>query len=284
MRLPARGFVFDVTVGGPDDGAPVLLLHGFPENRHMWDPVVPFLHAAGLRTIAPDQRGYSPGARPSAVEDYHVDELAADALGILDALDLTDPVHVVGHDWGSVIGWRLAAHHAARVRTWTAVSVPHPAAFDTAVRDDPDQQRRSSYILLFRRPGKAEEVLLADDAARLRNLFPATVDADPFVRPLREQGALTAALNWYRAYNRAVSGDPTPVAVPTTFVWSDGDAAIGPTAAHACGAHVTADYRMVTLGGVSHWIAEQAPAVLAGAIIDRAVTPPVPPSPAEGRW
>lgn len=272
IRVTTRGLTFDVDVAGPEDGPPVLLLHGFPENRHMWAPVVPFLHAAGLRTIAPDQRGYSPGARPSEVSAYHVDELTSDALAILDALGV-DRAHVVGHDWGSVVGWRLAAHHAARVLTWTAVSVPHPAAFDTAVRDDPDQQRRSSYILLFRQPGKAEEVLLADDAARLRRLFD---DVDRgyssarFVEPLREPGALTAALNWYRAYNRRVSGDPTPVAVPTTFVWSDGDVAIGPTAAHGCAAHVSADYRMVTLGGVSHWIAEQAPAALAGAIIDRA--------------
>ncbi|WP_203900662.1 alpha/beta fold hydrolase [Virgisporangium aliadipatigenens] len=269
MRVTTRGLTFDVDVAGPEDGPPVLLLHGFPENRHMWAPVVPFLHAAGLRTIAPDQRGYSPGARPSEVEAYHVDELAADALALLDALGI-DRAHVVGHDWGAVVGWRLAAHHAARVLTWTAVSVPHPAAFDTAVRDDPDQQRRSSYILLFRQQGKAEEVLLADDAARLRRLFDdARVSSARYVEPLREPGALTAALNWYRAYNRRVSGDPTPVSVPTTFVWSDGDVAIGPTAAHGCAAHVSADYRMVTLGGVTHWIAEQAPAALAGAIIDR---------------
>jgi pimeloyl-ACP methyl ester carboxylesterase len=272
-RVAARAFTFDVDVAGPDDGAPVLLLHGFPANRHMWAPVVPFLHAAGLRTVAPDQRGYSPDARPQEVEAYRVDVLAADALGILDALDLTGPAHVVGHDWGSVVGWRLAAHHAARVRTWTAVSVPHPAAFDAAVADDADQRERSSYIRLFRQPGKAEELLLADGAARLRRLF---ADADlsdagveRYVAPLREPGALTAALAWYRAYGRDLAGDPTPVTVPTTYVWSDADVAIGATAARGCGAHVRADYRMVTLGGISHWIAEQAPAVLAGAIIDR---------------
>ena len=271
MLVAARGFAFDVDVDGPADGAPVLLLHGFPENRRMWAPVVPFLHAAGLRTIAPDQRGYSPGARPEGVEAYRIDELAADALGILDALDIAGPAHVVGHDWGSVVGWRLAAHHAERVHTWTAVSVPHPAAFDAAVVNDADQRERSSYIRLFRQPGKAEELLLADGAARLRRLFAdaGPVDVDRFVAPLREPGALTAALNWYRAYNRDLAGDPTRVAVPTTYVWSDADVAIGPTAALACGAHVDGEYRMVTLGGVSHWIAEEAPGALAGAIVDR---------------
>src|SRR6185312_6822929 len=118
---------FDVRVGGPIDGAAVMLLHGFPENASMWSGVEPALHAAGLRTIAPDQRGYSPGARPDGVEAYSMHRLVADALGLLDAYGLAR-VHVVGHDWGAAVGWNLAGRHPDRVATLTAISVPHPAA------------------------------------------------------------------------------------------------------------------------------------------------------------
>ena len=126
MTVTARGLEFEVRVGGPAGGQPVLLLHGFPQHGGMWDAVVPALHQAGLRTYAPDQRGYSAGARPSDVDTYRMTEFVADAVALLDALDL-GRVHVVGHDWGSIVAWHLAGEHADRVRTLTAVSVPHGA-------------------------------------------------------------------------------------------------------------------------------------------------------------
>src|SRR6185369_7464160 len=143
----------------------------------------PALHAAGLRTIAPDQRGYSPGARPAGVEAYSMHRVVADALGLLDAYGLAR-AHVVGHDWGAAVGWNLAGRHPDRVATLTAISVPHPAA----------------------------------DARRLRVML-GPVPADDFVRPLTEPGALTGPLNWYRAMSRRDLDGLGPVTVPTTYVW-----------------------------------------------------------------
>ncbi|WP_408033853.1 alpha/beta fold hydrolase [Tomitella fengzijianii] len=97
-------------MAGPEDGETVLLLHGFPESYDEWRAVAPLLAAAGLRVIAPDQRGYSPGARPPAVEDYRIDRLVADAAGILDHFG-AGRAHVVGHDWGASVAWTLAARH-----------------------------------------------------------------------------------------------------------------------------------------------------------------------------
>jgi pimeloyl-ACP methyl ester carboxylesterase len=160
------------------------------------------------------------------------------------------------------------------VRSLTAVSVPHPAAFAAAWRDDPEQQERSSYIRLFWQAGRAEEVLLADGARRLRRILGAEPETgvpaeavDEYVAVLSAPGALTAALNWYRAMSSGTTVDP--VGVPTTYVWSDADVAIGRTAAEGCAAQVTADYRFVELPGVTHWIPEQAPEPLATAILDR---------------
>lgn len=266
--MAARGLTFDLHIGGPDGGEPVLLLHGFPQHSGEWDDVVPALHAAGLRTYALDQRGYSPGARPPAVEDYRMSECVADVLAILDALEV-DRAHLVGHDWGALVAWHTAARHPERVNTLTAVSVPHPAAMSHAMSTDAGQRERSSYIGLFRQEGKAEQVLLAADAARLRRMLAGTGRADEYVDPMQAPGALTAALNWYRAMSLADTTGTGPVAVPTTYVWSNGDLAIGAVAAHACRDHVTDDFEFVSLAGVSHWIPDEAPRALADAILAR---------------
>lgn len=271
MKITVRGLSFDVTDDG-GDGPAVLLLHGFPQHSAEWAGASAALRARGLRTITLDQRGTSPGARPSAVSDYRITECALDVVAVLDLLELPD-VHLVGHDWGAICAWHVALRHETRVRTLTAISVPHPLASAAAFASDPDQRERSAYIKLFRMPGKAEEVLLADDARRLRALFAGSGLSAPgvevYVRPLLAEGALTAALNWYRAMSSADLAGLGPVTVPTTYVWSDGDVAIGPAAAGLCAAHVAADYRFVSLAGISHWIPDQAPSTVAAAILDR---------------
>jgi pimeloyl-ACP methyl ester carboxylesterase len=251
----------------------VLLLHGFPQTSLSWAAVTPLLAGAGLRCYAPDQLGYSPGARPADVGAYALPALAQVTADLMTALDA--PVaDVVGHDWGANVGWALAGWHPDRVRSLTAVSVPHPAAFTAAYRSDPEQKERSSYIRLFWQPGKAEEVLLADGARRLRRMLlgpdgstgvPAEA-ADEYVAVLSAPGALTAALNWYRAMSSADRVDT--VAVPTTYVWSSADIAVGQSAAVGCAAFVTGDYRFVELPG-SHWVPEESPEQLAAIVLDR---------------
>lgn len=269
MKIDARGLTFDVHADGPADGDAVLLLHGFPQHSGEWVDLLPALHAAGLRTYALDQRGYSPGARPTQVEAYRLAECVADAVAVLDALGVS-AAHVVGHDWGAIVAWALAAQHPDRVRTLTAVSVPHPAAMVNAIAEDRQQKARSSYMLLFRRPGRAERVLLALRAAALRRLLGGVGDrerVESYLRPLQEPGALTAALNWYRAMSRRDLLGTGPVSVPTTFVWSNRDFAVGRPAAEACAEYVTGPYQFVELTGVSHWIPDEAPGALAEAVL-----------------
>src|ERR671933_2740028 len=170
LRVDVGDLTFDVRADGPDDGRPVLLLHGFPETSASWAAVTPRLTEAGLRTYAVEQLGYSPGARPAEVGAYALTNLAQVTADLMTAMDV--PVaDVVGHDWGANVAWALAAWHEDRVRSLTAVSVPHPAAYTRAYREDPEQKERSAYIRLFWQPGKAEEVLLEDDARRLRRML-----------------------------------------------------------------------------------------------------------------
>ena len=258
---------FDVRVAGPRGGAPVVLLHGFPQTSRSWTPVARLLVDRGFRVIAPDQRGYSPGARPAGVEHYGVPALSGDILGLLDEFGL-DRVHLVGHDWGAAVAWYFAAHHPDRVSALTALSVPHLAAYGWALREDDDQRERSSYIRLFREEGKAENVLLADGARRLRAMFAPSVGRDAvdhYVATMSAPGALTAALNWYRAMTRDLDATP-PVRVPTTYIWSTGDTAIGRAGAERCGEFVDAEYDFVVLRDVSHWIPEEAPVEVANAV------------------
>ncbi len=270
-QVDVDGLVFDVAVAGPADGEPVLLLHGFPESYDEWRAVAAQLAEAGMRVIAPDQRGYSPGARPAAVGDYLIDRVVDDAAGILDQYG-AGRAHVVGHDWGASVAWTLAAYRPERVATLTAVSVPHLAAFRHALAGDPDQRRKSQYMQIFREEGRAEEALLADGARRFREIFGGAVPEgliDAHLRRLGTREGIVAALNWYRAMTPEMSTLP-PVAVPTTYVWGTADVALGRTGAEACGEYVSADYRFVPLEGTGHWVPEEAPQRLAEEILARA--------------
>lgn len=276
MLVNVRGVQLRVRVGGPADGPVVLLLHGFPQYGGMWDAVVPALHERGFRTYAPDQRGYSPVEstavfmEESFVDGFRMPNLVADMVALLDEVGV-DRAHVVGHDWGSVVGWHLAGSHVDRVRTFTALSVPHPDAVGRARHvDGSDQKERSSYMMRFAQEGTAEEFLLADDAARLWEIFePLPRDqAASYVEPLLVPGALTGALNWYRRLERPDLG---PAQVPVTYVWGEEDWAMGPIAAHACADFVAPgfDYRFVPLPGISHWIVDQVPDLVTREILAR---------------
>jgi pimeloyl-ACP methyl ester carboxylesterase len=178
--------------------------------------------------------------------------------------------HVVGHDWGGAVAWALAAGHPERVASVAVVSTPHPrAAFEALPRSL--QALRSSYVAFFALPALPEAVLLAGRGAVLRRMLrgsglPAD-RADAYVAAMREPGALTGALAWYRA---ARPGDLAvgDVTVPTLYVWSPGDVALGGTAARRTAAHVTGPYRFEVLDGAPHWIPETRGRELSALLLD----------------
>jgi pimeloyl-ACP methyl ester carboxylesterase len=268
-RLPSysrAGLTFDVVDDGPQDGDPVVLLHGFPERASSWRHVAPLLHARGLRTYAPDQRGYSPGARPAHRWNYRMQDLVGDVVALVE--EIGRPVHLVGHDWGAAVGWAVAGGHPDLVRTWTAVSVPHPSAFARAVLTS-RQALRSYYILAFQVPWVPES--RAETFPKLlRSSGMTREEVERFKEEILEYGAFSSAINWYRAIP---FGDPRAwgrkVRVPTTFVWSDGDSAVDSVGGRYNPDHMDAPYTYVELNGVTHWIPTQAPEELAAAILAR---------------
>jgi pimeloyl-ACP methyl ester carboxylesterase len=264
IQLHVNGFCFDGLAAGPKTGELVLFLHGFPQFAEAWHAVMEPVAAAGYRVVAVNQRGYSAGARPGTVEAYGAVELSSDVLGFADALR-AERFHLVGHDWGGVVGWRVAAAHPERVLSLTAVSMPHPDAFLEALEKDEDQRSRSKYILLFRAPaGMAETALLAINARGLRKAYAGKLPAaevEANVRRFAEDGALRAALNWYRALDRkARIGE---IKVPTLYIWGEDDRALGEAAALGTVRFVKGPYRFERLVGKSHWLLEEAPETVA---------------------
>jgi len=263
---------FDVTDVGPSEAEAIVLLHGYPQSSASWRSVFPGLTAAGYRALAPDQRGYSPGARPVGRRAYVMSELVADVLALADQAGI-DRFHVVGHDWGGAVAWALGTDHPDRLRTLTVLSTPHPGAFLRSTVTS-SQALRSWYMGLFQIPRVPEWLSLVGDGrvalSSMRRSGLSEERAHEYLARMREPGAITGALNWYRAipFEAAAIREAQPVTVPTLYVWSTKDVALGRKAAELTGHYVSGPYRLEILEGVSHWIPEEAPDAVVRLVLD----------------
>ncbi|MGB5951947.1 MAG: alpha/beta fold hydrolase [Ornithinimicrobium sp.] len=261
-----EGLTFAVSDTGPIDGPVVVLLHGFPQDRSTWNAVVPHLSAAGLRSLALEQRGYGPDNAPVEARRYGVEALASDVLAMLDAAEL-EAAHLVGHDWGAAVAWHLAGT-GDRILSLISLSTPHPAALVRSFFRS-TQAFSSYYMLAFQAPLLPERLL----ARRLRGLYRSTGlssnDADRYAERFRDPATLTGPVNWYRAMVRQRSRTPRS-RVPTTYVWGRQDFALGAVAARGTADFVRADYRFLEIEA-GHWLPETAPEIVAEEVVRRVV-------------
>lgn len=231
-RLRVNEFDYVVRVSGMQNKGPnLMLLHGFPESSIMWGALAQQAAREGYRVLAFDQRGYSPGARPSAVTQYHIDTLATDVARIADAVGFAT-FHLAGHDWGAAVGWKAVMNFPERILTWTALSIPHFGVFLDGVLHDPEQKKRSGYFGFFQRPFLPEFLLTYNGQKGLKKLLATLPEPhqNEYLSLLAEPGALTAELNWYRAMDvEKLVADKTlnrPVSPPTLFIWGSKDFAV----------------------------------------------------------
>jgi pimeloyl-ACP methyl ester carboxylesterase len=263
ITIPVGDLSFTVDVHGPADGAPVLLLHGFPQSRAAWRAQGAALAQAGFRAVAPDQRGYSAGARPAGIEPYAAQNMVADALALMDTLG-HGRFHLVGHDWGGQIAWLTAVAAPDRIESLAVLSRPHPAAFARAFESDPDQPKRSGHHRAFQDDSAAASIR-ADDFAGFRRMFAAqgvpAVTAQAYIDTLSPPGAVEAAIAWYRAGGASSlrARDVPPVGCRTLYIWGDADATVGRPAAEATAGFVTGPYRLETIAGAGHFLTDQVP-------------------------
>lgn len=260
---------FDLIDSGPLEGEAVVLLHGFPETAQCWDQVRVQLNAAGFRTFAPNQRGYSLDARPEGRQAYRMQELLQDLDLLIDQIN--QPVHLVGHDWGAIVAWEYAMHYPKKLKNLVVLSVPHPGAFLRALLAS-DQLFKSYYIGLFQLP-KLPELLFEKfpkiGLGLLKNSGMTKQQLEIFKTEMLEQDRLSYSLNWYRAlpFNARFQRFD-PVTVPTLFIGGTQDVAISDAGVKLNQRYVQAPYREVMLEA-NHWLPVQQAAVVSQLILEQ---------------
>jgi pimeloyl-ACP methyl ester carboxylesterase len=272
--IQTNGVALHAVTAGPEDGDPVVLLHGFPEFWYAWHRQIPALADAGYRVVAPDMRGYNCSDKPEGVAAYHVDELVGDVAGLVGAFD-RESAHVVGHDWGGLVAWQTAIDRPDIVDHLTILNAPHPSAYERALRSSLSQLRKSWYVGFFQLPVLPELSLGTNDFDFVdRVLAESTVRPDAFTetdigyykRALARPGARTAALNYYRAIARRNAkltltrggvGD-LPVRAPTLLIWGEQDQALDVSLTENLDQWVP-DIRVDRLPDASHWVQFDAP-------------------------
>lgn len=259
LLIEANGMEFRARVYGNQTAnkGTVILLHGFPATSAMWMPILPALAEAGYRAIAFDQRGYSPGARPPGLSDYSVDQLVSDVFAVADSVG-AQKFHLVGHDWGSAVGWATVLTQSDRVLSWTALSIAHPTAFAEALLNDPDQQSRSGYFALFTTPLVPEILLSFNNLFLLESTYAGMNEEtiQEYLTVFAEPRALTSALNWYRNMDVLFDAETevdSNVSTPTLFIWGNNDAAVGRGAVVSQTQYMSGPYKEIELDG-EHWL------------------------------
>lgn len=284
-----NGITLHVEEAGPEDGRLVLLLHGFPELAYSWRHQIPALAEAGYRVLAPDMRGYGGSDAPEAVEEYAIDVLARDVLGLIDHAGRSTAV-VVGHDWGADVAWRTAWMHPERVEAVAGLSVPFTPRAPAAPM--PIMRRHLGedfYMCWFQVPGVAEAALEADvrrtlatqevwDAAwALRDDQPPTprfmtdeefgVYVDAFERT-GFRGGLSYYRNIDRSWERTAAFADRRIEMPAMFLTGERDPVRRFMPAEAMEGWVTDLRANVVVPDAGHWVTQQAPEACNEALLD----------------
>jgi pimeloyl-ACP methyl ester carboxylesterase len=274
--IATNGVRLHAVEAGPADGPLVLLLHGFPEFWYGWRHQIAPLAAAGLRVLAPDQRGYNTSDKPRGVAAYGLDELARDAVGLIEEAGRERAV-VVGHDWGGAVAWWMAQRFPERVERLVAVNVPHLDVMRRHLWRDPAQRRRSRYMFFFQLPWLPERKLRRHGWAVARRALTKTSrpgtfsggDLELYREAWRQPGALTAMLNWYRA---GLWARPKPlpdprVRAPALLIWGARDRFLGIEMAQPS-VDLCDDGRLVVLEEATHWVQHEEPERVCREILD----------------
>jgi len=273
--IETNGVRLHTVQAGPEDGPLLVLLHGFPECWYGWHRQLGPLATAGYRVVIPDQRGYNLSEKPAGVGSYHIRELAADVVGLIDALGY-DQAAVAGHDWGAAVAWWLALEYPERLSQLCVVNVPHPTVFERTLRSSWSQRKNSWYIALFQLPYLPELTASLGDYWLLTNSLESSSRPDAFTKADLEcyrlawsqPGALMGMINWYRAIVRA---RPQPVrqqvATPTRILWGAGDEFLDREMAHKSIQYCT-DGELQVVEDATHWILHEEPALVVETLLD----------------
>lgn len=238
-------------------GTPILLLHGFPDTRKMWQTITPYFTANNYQVIAPDMRGFGDSPMPKSKKDYKVDLIVADLVELLKTNNITQPVYVMGHDWGAVIAWCFALTHPELVKKMVALSVGHPKAYAWAGWE---QKKKGLYVVGFQFPGLAEHVLSKKDFRSLRQWGKQHPDIEESIQNIARPGRLTAGLNYYRSNLISAFTNPWPnCKVPVLGVLGANDSLLAEDQMMDSEKYMDAEWEYVRLDNMGHWIPLEQP-------------------------
>ena len=275
--IKTNGVTLHVVQAGPKDGPLAILLHGFPEFWYGWEKQIEALTAAGYRIWMPDQRGYNLSEKPVRVEDYGLDKLAADVIGLIDAAG-KEKVLLVGHDWGGAVAWWTATRYPERLEKLVILNVPYPAILAKAARSgNVNQLLKSWYIGFFQIPFLPETLIGLGNwngaVTSLKNSSrPGTfseTDLQQYRKAWSQPGAMKAMINWYRAFVRAAPRFPARprITIPTLVIWGVKDVALGRELAQPT-IDLCDNGKLVFIEEASHWVQHEEPEKVNQLILD----------------
>ena len=253
-------------------GKLVLLLHGFPDSWYVWRFQISEL-AKHFRVVAPDLRGYNKTGKPSGVENYRLNLLAGDILGLISALDETRAT-IVGHDWGGVIAWSFAAFNPKHTEKLAILNAPHPNAYTSRAKLSLRQLQKSWYVFFFQTPDVPEEVLSRNDYSFLKNMVKLSFvkkesitgeDLKIRAKAWSQPGAMTSMMNYYRAnMNPSTLFSERKIAFPkitrpTLVVWGEQDVAISRSLIENLEEFIDASYSVKNVPKCGHWVQLEQP-------------------------
>ena len=281
ISVEANGLRFACLTAGNPDHPLLLLLHGFPDNAWTWEHQFAPLATAGYRVVAPFLRGYPPTEIP-VTGFYDGATLAEDVRGLIDALSPDAPAFLVGQDWGAALSYGFLALYPELVARAVMMAIPHPATMAASLAD-PEQLKRAFHWWYFQLPGLAETQVPGADYALIDYLW---ADWSPghdhsahvtrIKTMLRQPGAFTAAISYYRAAFNPAHHDSAlehlrarlggPIAVPTLALCGAGDLRADPMSRQA--EHFTSDYAYREIADAGHFLHREQPAEVNALIID----------------
>jgi pimeloyl-ACP methyl ester carboxylesterase len=253
-------------------GRLLLLLHGFPDFWYVWRVQIPTL-AKHYHVVAPDLRGYNETDKPAGVDSYRLNLLAGDVLGLIHALG-EERAFVAGHDWGGAIAWSLASFNPEAVEKLVVLNAPHPNAYTMKTSGSFRQLQKSWYVFFFQMREIPEEVLSHNDYFFLKSMLTRSFskkgvlkegELQEYVKAWSKPGALTAALNYYRAnmsphtlFLRKTPAFPK-VKSPTLGLWGEQDAALSAELFADSREFVDAQYGVRRFPEAGHWVQLEEP-------------------------
>jgi len=274
--IETNGVKLHVMEAGPADGPMILFLHGFPEFWYAWRKQIDYFADRGYLVVVPDQRGYNLSDKPKGIAAYKIDELAKDAVGLIDFYK-RDQIFLVGHDWGAAVSWWISLKYPERIKRLVIMNVPHPLVFRKHLFGNQKQMERSWYIFYFQIPGAVEAFAAANNYHWPVNLLVETSrpgaftpeELEKYRAAFTQPDAFSSMVNWYRAALQAPSEPPKNfrVTMPALVLWGVNDVAIIPEQADETMAFCDQG-KLVKFEDCSHWIEHEEAAAINPMIAD----------------